>query len=75
MTCTPTIAVLDLRLAYGQKEAIRGISFEILRNEIFGIKDGIEHFTSLHIGRFEVGLELLKYLDDLVTHGRELGGE
>jgi len=37
MTCTPTIAVRDLRLAYGQKEAIRGISFEILRNEIFGI--------------------------------------
>ena len=31
------IEVQDLRLAYGPKEVIHGISFEILRNEIFGI--------------------------------------
>ena len=31
------VAVEDLRLAYGPKEVIHGISFEIRRNEIFGI--------------------------------------
>jgi phosphate transport system ATP-binding protein len=33
----PHIVVRDLRLAYGEKEAIHGISFEVQRNEIFGI--------------------------------------
>jgi phosphate transport system ATP-binding protein len=33
----PHIAVRDLRLAYGKKEVIHGISFEIQRHEIFGI--------------------------------------
>ncbi len=31
------IAVSDLRLAYGAREVIHGISFDIRRNEIFGI--------------------------------------
>jgi phosphate transport system ATP-binding protein len=31
------IVVRDLRLAYGRKEVIHGISFDIQRNEIFGI--------------------------------------
>jgi phosphate transport system ATP-binding protein len=31
------IMVRDLRLAYGRKEVIHGISFDIQRNEIFGI--------------------------------------
>jgi len=31
------IAVQDLRLAFGHKEVIHGISFDIRRNEIFGI--------------------------------------
>jgi phosphate transport system ATP-binding protein len=37
MTSEPQIAVRDLRLAYGHKEVIHGISFDIQRNEIFGI--------------------------------------
>lgn len=32
-----TIQVEDLRVAYGGREVIHGISFEIFRNEIFGI--------------------------------------
>jgi phosphate transport system ATP-binding protein len=32
-----TIVVQDLRLAYGAREVIHGISFEIERNEIFGV--------------------------------------
>jgi phosphate transport system ATP-binding protein len=31
------IEVQDLRLSYGGKEVIRGISFDIFRNEIFGV--------------------------------------
>jgi phosphate transport system ATP-binding protein len=31
------IQVSDLRLGYGDKEVIHGISFDVLRNEIFGI--------------------------------------
>jgi phosphate transport system ATP-binding protein len=31
------IEIQDLRLAYGQKEVIHGITFDIARNEIFGI--------------------------------------
>ena len=37
MTSGPQIVVRDLRLAYGHKEVIHGISFDILRHEIFGI--------------------------------------
>jgi len=33
----PQIVVEDLRLVYAQKEVLRGLSFEIHRNEIFGI--------------------------------------
>ena len=36
-TSAITIAVEDLRLAYGIKEVLHGISFSIRRNEIFGI--------------------------------------
>jgi phosphate transport system ATP-binding protein len=32
-----TLEVQDLRLAYGAREALRGISFDIHRNEIFGV--------------------------------------
>ncbi len=32
-----TVSVRDLRLSYGAKEVIHGISFDIRRNEIFGI--------------------------------------
>src|SRR5688500_667405 len=31
------IQVTDLRLSYGDKEVIHGISFDVLKNEIFGI--------------------------------------
>ncbi len=37
MTSDAQIVVQDLRLAYGRKEVIHGISFDIQRNEIFGI--------------------------------------
>src|SRR5664279_1720931 len=37
MTSAPQIDVRDLRLAYGHKEVLHGISFDIQRNEIFGI--------------------------------------
>jgi len=37
MSATPRITVRDLRLAYGHKEVIHGISFLIQPNEIFGI--------------------------------------
>jgi phosphate transport system ATP-binding protein len=37
MSAPPRITVRDLRLAYGQKEVIHGISFLIQPNEIFGI--------------------------------------
>jgi phosphate transport system ATP-binding protein len=31
------IEVTDLRLSYGDKQAIKGISFDVMKNEIFGI--------------------------------------
>jgi phosphate transport system ATP-binding protein len=34
---SPKIEVRDLRLRYGAKEAIRGISFDVPRNEIFAV--------------------------------------
>ena len=34
---TPRIEVQGLRLAYGAKEVIRGISFEVFANEILGV--------------------------------------
>ena len=37
MTSDAQIVVRDLRLAYGRKEVIHGISFDIQRNEIFGV--------------------------------------
>jgi len=37
MTRDPQIVVQDLRLAYGPKEVIHGISFDIRHNEIFGV--------------------------------------
>ena len=37
MTTDPHVEVRDLRLAYGTKEVIHGISFDIRRNEIFGV--------------------------------------
>ncbi|HEY5911532.1 MAG TPA: phosphate ABC transporter ATP-binding protein [Verrucomicrobiae bacterium] len=37
MSMRPQIAFEDLRLAYGAKEVLHGISFGIQRNEIFGI--------------------------------------
>ncbi|MBI5387880.1 MAG: phosphate ABC transporter ATP-binding protein [Verrucomicrobia bacterium] len=37
MTAEKHIEVQDLRLAYGTKEVIHGISFDIYRNEIFGV--------------------------------------
>jgi phosphate transport system ATP-binding protein len=37
MTADKHIEVQDLRLAYGTKEAIHGISFDIYRNEIFAV--------------------------------------
>jgi phosphate transport system ATP-binding protein len=37
MTSEKQIEVRDLRLSYGPKEVIHGISFDIYRNEIFGV--------------------------------------
>ena len=37
MNSTAQVVVENLRLSYAQKEALHGISFEIQRNEIFGI--------------------------------------
>ena len=37
MTADKHIEVQDLRLAYGTKEVIHGITFDIYRNEIFGV--------------------------------------
>ena len=37
MTAQPKIEVRDLRLSYGTREVIHGISFDIWHNEIFGI--------------------------------------
>jgi len=37
VTSAPKISVQDLRLAYGAKEILHGISFDIRRNEIFGV--------------------------------------
>jgi phosphate transport system ATP-binding protein len=37
MTPTAKILVQDLRLAYGAREVIHGISFDIRQNEIFGV--------------------------------------
>jgi len=36
-TADKTIAVEDLRLSYGVREVIHGISFDVRRNEIFGV--------------------------------------
>jgi len=37
MVSAPHVAVRNLRLSYGAKEILRGLSFEVGRNEIFGI--------------------------------------
>jgi phosphate transport system ATP-binding protein len=37
MDASKTLVVQDLRVAYGTREAIRGISFDVDRNEIFAI--------------------------------------
>lgn len=37
MQTSKHITVRDLRLSYGEKEVIHGISFDVLRHEIFGI--------------------------------------
>jgi phosphate transport system ATP-binding protein len=37
MAATAQIVVRDLRLAYGHKEVIHGISFDVHRHEIFGV--------------------------------------
>src|SRR5215831_7987389 len=37
MGAGPQIVVEDLRLAYAHKEVLHGLTFEIHRNEIFGI--------------------------------------
>jgi len=37
MTSGPQIIVRDLRLAYGRKEVLHGLSFDIMRNEILGV--------------------------------------
>src|SRR5436189_26383 len=37
MTCQKKIEVQDLRLSYGSKEAIHGISFDVYENEILGV--------------------------------------
>ena len=37
MAADPHIAVTDLRLAYGNREVIHGISFTVRRHEVFGI--------------------------------------
>ncbi len=37
VTAAPKISVQDLRLAFGAKEVLHGISFDIGRNEIFGV--------------------------------------
>jgi phosphate transport system ATP-binding protein len=37
MTADKHVEVQDLRLAYGTKEVIHGVSFDIHRNEIFGV--------------------------------------
>lgn len=37
MDAAPHIVIQDLRLSYGHKEVLHGVSFEVRRNEIFGI--------------------------------------
>ena len=37
MTAAKHIQIQDLRLSFGTKEAIHGISFDIYRNEIFAV--------------------------------------
>jgi ABC-2 type transport system ATP-binding protein len=37
MSSTPAIAIRHLRKRYGQIEAVAGVSFEVLRGEIFGV--------------------------------------
>ena len=37
MTSEPAIEVRDLRKAYGATEAVRGISFSVLRGEVYGL--------------------------------------
>ena len=39
---TSKIEIRDLRLSYGPKEVIHGISLDILPNEIFGVIDRTE---------------------------------
>jgi ABC-2 type transport system ATP-binding protein len=37
VTDAPAILVRDLRKAYGDQEAVRGIDFEVQRGEVFGL--------------------------------------
>ena len=37
MERTPVLAVEDLKISYGKKTAISGLSLEVFENEIFGI--------------------------------------
>lgn len=37
MTPGPMVELADLRVRYGQREALKGVTFEMRRNEVFGI--------------------------------------
>jgi phosphate transport system ATP-binding protein len=89
VTAAPKISVQDLRLAFGAKEVLHGISFDIGRNEIFGVigpaQSGktsllrclnrtIEFSPEAHVsGTIQVDQEEVRQVKDLYGLRRKIG--
>ncbi|HPS80104.1 MAG TPA: ATP-binding cassette domain-containing protein, partial [Thermoanaerobaculaceae bacterium] len=69
----PAIEVRDLRLAYGTKEVLHGISFEVQRHEIFGVIGPAQSGKSSLLRCFNRTIELVP--GATVTGSVRLDGE
>ncbi|HOY43519.1 MAG TPA: phosphate ABC transporter ATP-binding protein [bacterium] len=73
---TPKIGVRELRLSYGQHEVLHGISFEILRNEIFGIIGPAQSGKTSLLRAINRTLEFTagaRYSGSITVDGEEVG--
>jgi len=72
----PKIVVRDLRLLYGQQEVLHGISFEIFRNEIFGIIGPAQSGKTSLLRAINRTLEFTagaRYSGSITVDGEEVG--
>jgi len=73
---TPKIGVRELRLSYGQHEVLHGISFEILRNEIFGLIGPAQSGKTSLLRAINRTLEFTagaRYSGSITVDGEEVG--